>query len=48
MALNIEKVLLLDGIDAICGETLNAAGIEAVTASKLSKEELFKEIKVCD
>lgn len=40
----IEKVLLLDGVDPVCGEVLREAGISVTTRGKLTKEELIKEL----
>lgn len=42
----IEKVLLLDGVDPVCGEVLQGAGISVTTRGKLTKEELVKELTV--
>lgn len=45
-AIRIESILLLDGIDKVCGETLAAANIAVTIKGKLTKDELLKEIKV--
>ncbi|KAK4313890.1 hypothetical protein Pmani_014787, partial [Petrolisthes manimaculis] len=45
MTSQIEKVLLLDGIDPVCGQVLKEAGISVTTHTKLSKEQLLNEIK---
>lgn len=38
------KVLLLDGVDPICGDIFKARGIEADQPGKLTEEELFSRI----
>ena len=43
---NIEKVLLLDGVDPKCGEVLQQAGIAVTTPGKLTKEQLIHELTV--
>lgn len=42
----VERVLLLDGVDAVCGQILTEAGISVTTHNKLSKEQLLKEVAV--
>lgn len=46
MTAKIEKVLLLDGVDPVCGEILQNAGIKVTVHAKLSKEQLLEELKV--
>lgn len=46
MTAKIEKVLLLDGVDSVCGEILQKAGIKVTVHAKLSKEQLAEELKV--
>lgn len=40
----VQKVLLLDGIDAVCAQVLTQAGIAVTTHNKLTKQQLLKEI----
>lgn len=42
----VERVLLLDGVDPVCSKILKDAGIQVTTRSKLSKEDLLKEVAV--
>ena len=46
MVVSIKKVLISDEVDQRCVEILQENGIEAVKNTKLSKEELVKEIVV--
>lgn len=48
MTAKIEKVLLLDGVDSVCGEILQKAGIKVTVHAKLSKEQLAEELKSHD
>ena len=43
---SIEKILLLDAVDPVCGEILQNAGISVTTRGKLTKEQLIKELAV--
>lgn len=45
MAHQVKSVLLLDGVDPVCGQLLTQAGIQVTTKGKLTKEELLQEIK---
>ena len=46
MVVSIKRVLISDEVDQRCVEILQENGIEAVKNTKLSKEELVKEIVV--
>lgn len=48
MAVEVKKVLLLDGVDPICGQLLTQNGIQVTTKGKLTKDELLQEIKEHD
>jgi len=42
------KVLLLDSVDAVSADILSQRGIKGILLPKMSKEELFKELKDAD
>lgn len=44
----VGRVLLLDGVDPLCGKVLRQAGIDVTTHTKLTKEQLLKEISEHD
>ena len=46
LALQIEKVLVLDGVDASCTQLLESNGIKVDIRAKLSKEELVTSLGV--
>ncbi|XP_068246945.1 D-3-phosphoglycerate dehydrogenase [Palaemon carinicauda] len=48
MTHQVKSVLLLDGVDPVCGQLLAKAGIQVTTKGKLTKDELLKEIKEYD
>ena len=46
IAMSFSKVLISDPVDAACVDILKQNGIQVEQKTKLSKEELLKEIKV--
>ncbi|KAK7070646.1 hypothetical protein SK128_006852 [Halocaridina rubra] len=48
MATEVKKVLLLDGVDPVCGQILTQVGIEVTTKGKLSQDELIQAVKEYD
>lgn len=44
--IEIKKVLISDDIDAVCVEILRQAGVQVTLKTKMSKDELLKEIEV--
>ena len=45
---DISRVLITDKIDPVCKKVLDEHGIEVVMKPGLPKEDLLKEIKVCE
>lgn len=44
MSFRVKRVLLLDGVDPVCGQILMDVGISVTTRNKLTKEQLLKEV----
>lgn len=44
--MDIKSVLIVDGVSAICANTLTSHGVNVTTKPKITKEELLNEIPV--